>query len=89
MKRLLTLALCSTLVVLAGVRPALACINDREVESAEREFRSAYPTPAPVSPAPPPPSPSLQDQIKLYAPLTMGGLLLVGAIVQTVRRVRQ
>jgi hypothetical protein len=61
--------------------PARACINDREVNNAEREFKSQYPDPTPAEVAPP--APSTSDEIKTYGPLALGGLLLVGAFVQT------
>ncbi len=75
-----------TAAVLLGLAalPARACINDREVNNAEREFKSHYvdPTPSEAAPAASP-SPSTGDHLEFYGPLTMGGLLLIGAFVQT------
>jgi hypothetical protein len=75
-----------TAAVLLGLcaLPARACINDREVHNAEREFKSHYVDPTPsesVSPAEP--VASTRNPLKFYGPLTLGGLLLVGAFVQT------
>ncbi len=64
--------------------PARACINDREVNNAEREFKSHYVDPTPAESSPPAgPVTSAGEQLKFYGPLTLGGLLLVGAFVQT------
>jgi hypothetical protein len=85
MLRIILVSVCSALALLLSAAPASACLNDREVERAEREFRSQYGTPASPE-APAPASDSSEEQVKLYAPLTIGGLLLVGAFVQTARQ---
>jgi hypothetical protein len=64
--------------------PARACINDREVNNAEREFKSHYADPPAAEVVPP--APSTGDEIKFYGPLALGGLMLVGAFVQTLRQ---
>jgi hypothetical protein len=86
MRRILVGLLFSALILLGTNLSARGCYNDREVERAEREFRSQYSSPPPAQAAP---SPSLEEQVKVYGPLTMGGLLLVGAVVQTARRSRK
>jgi hypothetical protein len=86
MKRILVGVLLCGVALLTASDALRACYNDREVERAEREFRSQYASP-PLTP-PQPVSPAVEEQVKLYAPLSMGGLLLVGAFVQTVRRSR-
>lgn len=83
MRRLL---LCVALVLALGVAPARACINDSEADNAEREFQSQYADPPAAVVAPSVSEPSVGEQVKLYGPLAMGGLLLVGACVQTWRR---
>jgi hypothetical protein len=87
MRRFLFCLLMSGLVVAVGSLSARACINDREVNNAEREFKSQYQEkPASESPASEPSSPSTSDQLKEYGPLALGGVLLVGAMVQVRRR---
>lgn len=76
MRTLLTAA-----VVVAIAGPATACINDVEVESHEREFRSQYRDVAPATSAEPAPATS-------RTPFAYGGgaLLLVGAVVVSARK---
>lgn len=73
-----------TLVVLSvAAAPAAACINDSELPTHEREFRSSYM--ADRKPAEPP-----EPGYKQYIPGTaaaVGGVLLLGAGIITVRRV--
>lgn len=72
-----------TAAVLAAIAPAVpACINDREVQTHEREFKSQYLAPK-ASPAPQsPPS----DGGYLNVAAAGGGLmLLVGAAVVSFR----
>jgi hypothetical protein len=67
----------SALVLLSAVLPARACINDREVERAEREFKSQY---LQTPPAEPPTSePAPQSQGLPIAFLGGGTVLLLGA----------
>jgi hypothetical protein len=65
---------CLALVCLAG--PAVACINDAELPTHEREFRSQYR--GSVAPTPPPPPESTQPSGQ---PLLLGGgaALFLGA----------
>jgi hypothetical protein len=86
MRRLLSFLLCLALALAFAVTPAAACINDSEVLTAEREFQSQYADPPAVPVAPNTSTPSVGEQVRLYGPLTLGGLLLVGAFVQTWRR---
>ncbi|OWK45046.1 hypothetical protein [Fimbriiglobus ruber] len=75
MSRFLT---CLVVIALAAA-PAVACINDSELQSHEREFRSQYGKPAPVAapPANPPSSSPSSGTIAGGA----GVLLLLGATV--------
>jgi hypothetical protein len=59
-----------SLILVASV--AAACVNDREVDTREREFKSQYMTPRPPEPVSPEPS---------NVPLAVagGGLLLLTA----------
>ncbi|HKI38352.1 MAG TPA: hypothetical protein VKA46_41265 [Gemmataceae bacterium] len=76
----------SGLFLLAAVAlPARACINDREVNRSEREFKSQYLQPPPA-PASEPSSP--QSQGLPMAFLGGGAVLLLGATV-TVLNVRK
>jgi hypothetical protein len=72
----------SAVLLLSAVPAALACINDRESTSHEREFKSSYLQQVP--PAPPaseePPS-STTDQLKIASVSGLGVALLVGAVV--------
>jgi hypothetical protein len=71
MKRLLA---CLVLAVLAA--PAAACLNDVELPSHEREFRSQY------NLSTPPPAPALESTEPIGNPLLLGGgtVLLIGAL---------
>ncbi len=66
---------CLTLVLLAG--PVAACINDIELPTHEREFRSQY-----RGPASPPPAPPTGPTAPLGHPLLTGAgaALLAGAV---------
>jgi hypothetical protein len=82
MRRLLA---CLTLVLLAS--PAVACINDSELPSHEREFRSQY------NRQTSPPAPSAAPSSPDGSPWLLGGgtLLLIGAVglAGTSRRARK
>jgi hypothetical protein len=73
-------------LVLAGLAgPAAACINDSELPTHEREFRSQYRGPA--APAEPPsaaPAGPVDNRLLAWA----GGALLVGAVAVSALRVR-
>lgn len=87
MHRFLLFSLVSALVMAWSSLPARACINDREVNNAEREFKSQYqekPVSEPTAPFSS--SPSATDSFKEYGPLALGSALLVGAMVQVRRR---
>lgn len=87
MRRFLLCSFISGLVAATSCLSAYACINDREADNAEREFKSQYQE-KPASAAPPPaaPSASTSDQIKEYGPLVLGGALLIGTLVQVRRK---
>jgi hypothetical protein len=72
--------LAAVLVLAVGAMPARACINDREVVPAEREFKSQYqqPSPAPNSSTQPAPS---QGQGMPLLFLGSCAVLLLGATV--------
>ena len=83
MRRFLLCSLVSGLVMVLSGLSACACINDREVNNSEREFKSQYQEkPASESPVSEPSPPAASDQLKEYGPLALGGVLLVGAMVQ-------
>jgi hypothetical protein len=72
----------AALLLLAAVAtPVRACINDREVERAEREFKSQYlelaPASEPLSPSP--------GQMMPIALLGGGAVMLVGATLTIVK----
>jgi hypothetical protein len=74
--RCLILGMSALALLTAAALPARACINDREVNRSEREFKSQYQQPAYTpTPAPPP----AQDQGTSLAFLGAGTFLLLGA----------
>src|SRR5438874_1669804 len=77
----------SALGLLAVALPARACINDREVTRAEREFKSQYLQPTPATP---PTSETAPAQGADFSAAYWGGgaVLLLGATV-TVLNLRQ
>lgn len=78
MRRLL-----AVLALATASTPAFACVNDSELPTHEREFRSSYQTDR--KPAEPP-----EPWYKQYIPGTaaaVGGVLLLGAGLITARRV--
>lgn len=77
------LTLSTLLSVLALAAPASACLWDREIDNAEREFKSSYPEA--VVPEVPPESvqPPGYDR---FAVGGLGALLLGGAMVVATRR---
>lgn len=87
MSRFLLCSLFSSLLVALSTLPAHACINDREANNAEREFKSQYQEKiASEPPVSVPLSPSTTDQLKEHGPLVLGGMLLIGSMVQVRRR---
>jgi hypothetical protein len=86
MRTLLTATLLGALCLGAGAAPALACINDRDTRTSEREFKSQYreaPETRPTAPAFP-----YSDQALPLAASGAGAALLVGAFTLTARRQR-
>lgn len=77
--------LLAAVLALTAVPAAFACINDREIQTHEREFKSQYNIDAPMPQ--PTVSPEPTDNVPRFA---AGGaaLLLVGAAVVTLRRPR-
>jgi hypothetical protein len=71
------------LTVFAGV--SSACIWDREVTSAEREFKSHYKNNYQQEPAIQSSEP-LNNQLLGYARTVLGSALLLGSVVVTLRR---
>jgi hypothetical protein len=87
MRRFLLCSLVSGLLVALNSLSAYACINDREVNNAEREFKSQYQEkPASESTTPAPSPASTTNQLKEYGPLALGGVLFAGAMMQVRRR---
>ncbi len=76
MRRLIFVELC--LAALLAVSPAHACINDREVQSAEREFRSSYMDQTPSEPVSPGEIPE-QQPASSWLITSLGGALLASA----------
>ena len=61
---------------------ALACINDREVEKHEREFKSSYPVPATgSSPTTDPTYDPPNSHNRLLAGMGFGGATLLGGVL--------
>lgn len=87
MRRFLLCSIVCGLLIAMSSLPVCACINDREANNAEREFKSQYQE-KPVSepPASLPSPASTTDQLKEHGPLVLGGALLVGAVLQVRRK---
>ena len=86
MRRSLAVLVLSFSMVLAIAVPAFACINDREVNAKEREFKSQYQESTPSVAPTPNYSPGGQDKLIPIAALGTGSLLLVGAGIVCLRR---
>jgi hypothetical protein len=72
------------LLAVAGLSgPATACINDIELPTHEREFRSQYNS---YSPAPPPSSPDTSDRPSFNLLMGAGAGMLVGAMLLGIPR---
>ena len=65
---------------------ARACINDREVNSAEREFKSSYMEDTPQGEPAPEYAPPPPDRTAPLAVLGLGSTLLLGAAVVCLKR---
>jgi hypothetical protein len=74
----LILELTALMLLGAAALPTQACINDREVNRAEREFKSQYLQTAPVAKPAPDPS-DIHERALPIAFLSSGGVLLLGA----------
>jgi hypothetical protein len=84
--RPLVLASLASLLLFSAVPPARACVNDREVDRAEREFKSQYNgKPLRGEPAPEYAPPPAREGGPL-AWLGGGSLLLAGACLVCFRR---
>ncbi len=88
MRRILLVLLVAVLALVVHVSTASACLNDREINKAEREFKSTYDK-APPAPEyqPPPPDTGKEKLITLGGGIGAG--LLAGAVVIGLRRPRQ
>ncbi len=77
----------TALLLLAGTAtPVLACINDREVNRSEREFKSQYLQPTPANQ---PSSQPSQNPLISFAYISGGAILLIGATVTAFKKVRR
>jgi hypothetical protein len=80
--------LTALLVLVVHVSSASACINDRDTFKAEREFKSTYEkAPPAASPSPESPAES-RERLLTWGGGGAGVLLLLGAVVLTVKRSR-
>jgi hypothetical protein len=86
MRRHLAHVLLSLLVFGATALPALACINDREIERKEREFKSHYQDNQELSNPVKETAPTSDEKLLPYAALGAGSFLLVGAAAICVRK---
>jgi hypothetical protein len=79
-------AFLSALLLASAVPAATACINDREAETHEREFKSQYlkQPPAPSTEQPPA---SIGDHVGTIAMSGLGVSLLAGAVVFSLKGV--
>jgi hypothetical protein len=87
MRRLLPVSTLVLGLLLASALPARACINDREVQNHEREFKSAY-LKDPYGPSSPPETaaPATESDWKLIGAAGLGlGLLASAAVVGLTR----
>jgi hypothetical protein len=70
----------------AAAASASACINDREVNAKEREFKSQYQESTPSNPPKPSYPPGNQNRLGPIAALGTGTLLLAGAGLVCLKR---
>jgi hypothetical protein len=87
--RLFLVAMSAGLLALSAACPARACINDRDVNRSEREFKSSYQDRQPAGEPAPQYTPPAPDQTRPFAMLGAGSALLVGAAVITLRPTRR
>jgi hypothetical protein len=76
----------SLLLLGVGAMPAWACINDREVNTKEREFKSYYQDDAPHYVPEPSESTSPRQQLLSFAAVGAGSVMLTGACVFCLKR---
>jgi hypothetical protein len=86
MRHSLSVLVFSLATVFAITLSASACINDREVNAKEREFKSQYQESNPSSAPAPSYTPSTQDKLVPFAALGTGSVLLTGAGVFCLKR---
>ena len=88
MRQLMSFAVAFYLLAFAG--SAIACINDREVQNAEREFKSNYleAPPGQLSPGESGPGDSSGPVAVVAGALSLAGAVTLG-IVKTVPRKRE
>jgi hypothetical protein len=80
-------ALGALTVLGATAAPVLACINDREVNKSEREFKSHYLDPQPLPGAGAPSDDSTdRGDLMVYGGMGTGTLFLIGAVVVGFRK---
>jgi hypothetical protein len=91
MRQSLQLLLVSLLVAAVCGGATQACINDREVGTTEREFKSQYNhKPAePSAPAPETSDPANGSRLLVYGGMAAGALMLLGAGVLCVTKPRR
>jgi hypothetical protein len=82
MRQLLLSALATIFFLMLAVLPARACLNDREIIQAEREFKSNYQEPKET----PTPTPEYQELVNrdwwlFWGTSGTGGFLMLGAAV--------
>ncbi len=71
----------------ATAAPVLACINDREVDKSEREFKSHYLDQQPTPSASPQSDESTnRGDLVIYGGMGTGTLLMIGAVVVGARK---
>jgi hypothetical protein len=79
MIRFLSIAVCGSLILVALAAKASACINDREIETQERYFKSSYiEKPAP-EPSPAPSAPEGEEKLLVWGGIGAGAFLFLGA----------
>jgi hypothetical protein len=88
MRWFLASAFLPALLLASAVPVATACINDREAESHEREFKSQY-LKQPPAPSTEQPAPSIGDHVGTYAMSGLGVALLAGAVVFSLKGISQ
>jgi hypothetical protein len=86
MRRFPAVLVLSMLTIFAIALPASACLNDRDVNAKEREFKSQYHQNTPSVPPEPVYSPPMREKMVPYAALGTGSFLLLGAGLVCLRR---